>query len=72
MSRRGQIALQKLGDIDDPPNSRRIDIPKDDVPPTNRMVVDGKYFDVVRPEYADLKPIADLAKEIMAAIEAKK
>ena len=72
LSRRGQIALQKLGDIDDPPNSRRIDIPKDDVPPTNRMVADGKYFDVVRPEYADLKPIADLAKEIMAAIEAKK
>ena len=72
LSRRGQIALQKLGDVDDPPNSRRIDIPKDDVPPTNRMVADGKYFDVVKPEYADLKPIADLAKEIMAAIEAKK
>jgi iron(III) transport system substrate-binding protein len=72
LSRRGQIALQKLGDVDDPPNSRRIDIPKDDVPPTNRMVADGKYFDVVKPEYADLKPIADLAKEIMATIEAKK
>ena len=72
LSRRGQIALQKLGDVDDPPNSRRIDIPKDDVPPTNRMVADGKYFDVVKPEYSDLKPIADLAKEIMAAIEAKK
>ncbi len=72
LSRRGQIALQKLGDVDDPPNSRRIDIPKDDVPPANRMVPDGKYFDVVRPEYADQKPIADLAKEIMAAIEAKK
>jgi iron(III) transport system substrate-binding protein len=72
LSRRGQIALQKLGDVDDPPNSRRIDIPKDDVPPTNRMVPDGKYFDVVKPEYADQKPIADLAKEIMAGIDAKK
>lgn len=72
LSRKGQIALQKLGDTDDPPNSRRIDIPKDDVPPTNRLAPDGKYFDVVKPEYADLKPIADLAKEIMAAVEAKR
>lgn len=72
LSRRGQMALQKLGDVDDPPNSRRIDIPRDDVPPTNRMVPDAKYFDVVKPEYADQKPIADLAKEIMSALEAKK
>jgi iron(III) transport system substrate-binding protein len=72
LSRKGQIALQKLGDPDDPPNSRRIDIPKDDVPPTNRLAADGRYFDVVKPEYADLKPIADLAKEIMAAIEARR
>ncbi len=72
LSRKGQIALQKLGDTDDPPNSRRIDIPKDDVPPTNRLSPDGRYFDVVKPEYADLKPIADLAKEIMAAIDARR
>ncbi|MET0500955.1 MAG: extracellular solute-binding protein [Candidatus Binatia bacterium] len=72
LSRKGQIALQKLGDVDDPPNSRRIDIPKDDVPPTNRLAPEGKYFDVVKPEYSDLKPIADLAKAIMAANEAKK
>jgi iron(III) transport system substrate-binding protein len=72
LSRRGQIALQKLGDLDDPPNSRRIDIPKDDVPPANRMVPDAKYFDVVKPEYADQKPIYNLSKEIMAALEGKK
>lgn len=36
------------------------------------MVPEAKYFDVVKPEYADQKPIADLAKEIVAAIEAKK
>jgi iron(III) transport system substrate-binding protein len=72
LSRKGQSALQKLGDADDPPNSRRIDIPKDDVPPTNRLAPDGKYFDVVKPEYADMKPIVDLAKEIMAANEARK
>jgi iron(III) transport system substrate-binding protein len=72
LSRRGQIALQKLGDTDDPPNSRRVDIPKDDVPPSNRLAPDGRYFDVVKPEYADLKPIAELAKEIMAGIEARR
>jgi hypothetical protein len=31
-----------------------------------------KYFDVVKPEYGDMKSIFDLAKEIMAANEAKK
>ena len=69
LSRKGQIALQKLGDVDDPANSRRIDIPKDDIPPDNRMQPGIKYFDVVKPEYGDMKPIFDLAKEIMASVE---
>ena len=65
------MALQKLGDVDDPANSRRIDIPKDDIPPDNRMQPGLKYFDVVKPEYGDMKPIFDLAKEIMAGVEKK-
>jgi iron(III) transport system substrate-binding protein len=69
LSRKGQMALQKLGDPDDPPNSRRIDIPKDDVPMEARLQPGAKYFDVVKPEYGDMKPIFDLAKEIMAAVE---
>ena len=72
LSRKGQIALQKLGDPDDPPNSRRIDIPKDDVPMEARLQPGVKYFDVVKPEYGDMKSIFDLAKEIMVANEAKK
>jgi len=72
LSRRGQIALQKRGDVVEPPNSRRIDIPKDDVPVANRLAPDGKYFDVVKPEYADVKPLNDLIREIVAANEAKK
>ena len=72
LSRKGQMALQKLGDVDDPANSRRIDIPKDDIPPDNRLQPGVKYFDVVKPEYGDMKPIFDLAKEIMSANEAKK
>jgi len=71
LSRKGQIALQKLGDVDDPANSRRIDIPKDDIPPDNRMQPGLKYFDVVKPEYGDMKPIFDLAREIMAGVEKK-
>lgn len=69
LSRKGQIALQKLGDVDDPANSRRIDIPKDDLPADARMQPGVKYFDVVKPEYGDMKPIFDLAKEIMAGVE---
>jgi iron(III) transport system substrate-binding protein len=69
LSRKGQIALQKLGDVDDPANSRRIDIPKDAIPPDNRLQPGVKYFDVVKPEYGDMKPIFDLAKEIMAKVE---
>ena len=71
LSRKGQIALQKLGDVDDPANSRRIDIPKDDIPPDNRLQPGVKYFDVVKPEYGDMKAIFDLAKEIMAGVEKK-
>jgi len=72
LSRKGQLALQKLGDRDDPPNSRRIDIPKDDVPLDARLQEGKRYFDVVRSEYADMKPIFDLAKEVMQANERKR
>jgi len=71
LSRKGQIALQKLADPDDPPNSRRNDIPKDDVPVANRLVEGRKYLDVGRPEWQDLEPIFQLAKEIMKAQENK-
>jgi iron(III) transport system substrate-binding protein len=72
LSRNGQMALQKLGDPDDPPNSRRIDIPKDDIPADNRLHEGRKYFDVVRSEYADMARIFELGKEIMQAHEQKR
>jgi len=71
LSRKGQLALQKLGDAHDPPSSRRIDISMNDVPPENRLKPGGKYFDVLKPQYADMKPIFDLAKQIMAEVEKK-
>lgn len=72
LSRKGQMAMQKLADTDDPPNSRRIDIPKDDVPLANRIVEGRKYLDVGRPEWQDMAPIFQLAKEIMKTREGRK
>lgn len=72
LSRKGQMAMQKLADTDDPPNSRRIDIPKDDVPLANRIVEGRKYLDVGRPEWQDMAPIFQLAREIMKTREGRK
>ncbi len=77
LSRKGQILLQSSTDLNGsfPPNSRRIDIPKDMLRPENRLIEGRKYFDVSRPEYSDLAPIFKLAKEITAErekIESKK
>lgn len=49
LSREGQLALQKFG-RPDAHNSRRIDIPKDDVDPSNRLEQGKKYFDLARSE----------------------
>ncbi len=71
LTRRGQIAMQKYNDLygEDAPNSRRMDIPKDMLVPTNRMIPGKKYFDVSDPKYADMTPIFQLSKELMKARE---
>lgn len=66
LSREGQTAMQKLG-RPDAHNSRRIDIPKDDVDPYNRLEEGKKYFDLAKPEYQDLTPIFKLVKEVLPA-----
>jgi len=71
LSRKGQIALQKFGNPDDPPNSRRIDIPKDGIPLQNQLIEGRRYLDVTRPEWQDMTPIFNLAKEIMKRSEQK-
>ena len=58
------IKLQKFGDPG-AHNSRRIDIPKDDVDPYNRLEPGKKYFDLAKPEYQDLTPIFKLVKEVL-------
>jgi ABC-type Fe3+ transport system substrate-binding protein len=73
LSRKGQIALQKYRDLygELPPNSRRIDIPKEDLPPESRLIQGRKYLDVARPEWQDMAPIFKLVKEVMAGRERK-
>jgi hypothetical protein len=46
-------------------NSRRIDIPKGDVDPNNRLEPGKKYFDLAKSEYQDLTPIFKLVKEVL-------
>src|SRR5262249_14005550 len=71
LSRRGQIALQKYNDLygEDAPNSRRIDIPKDMLVPSNRMISGKRYLDVSDPKYADMPPMFHLVKESMKGRE---
>lgn len=73
LSRRGQIAVQSYEDLynEEPPNSRRIDIPKDMLPAASRLVDGRRYFDFSDPKYADMTPIFQLAKEFMKGREAK-
>jgi ABC-type Fe3+ transport system substrate-binding protein len=73
LSRKGQTAMQKSNDLcgELPPNSRRVDIPKDMLPAENRLVEGRKYLDVARHEFTDMTPVLKLAKEIVKAQEQK-
>jgi len=73
LSRKGQIAMQKSNDLygELPPNSRRMDIPKEMLPAENRLVEGRKYLDVSRHEFTDMTPVLKLAKEIVRAQEQK-
>ncbi len=64
LSRRGQIEMQRLS-RGTPPNSRRIDIPKDDVPVEYRLVKGATYFDVDQPQYADMTSLENFIKKII-------
>jgi len=54
-----------------PPNSRRIDIPKEDLPPESRLIKGRKYLDVSRPEWQDMEPIFKLVKEVTTGRDKK-
>jgi hypothetical protein len=71
LPRKGQMAMQSSNDLygELPPNSRRMDIPKDMLPPENKLVNGRKYLDVARPEFTDMAPVSKLAREVMKARE---
>jgi len=67
LSREGQSAFQRI--ISTPgeaKNSRRIDVPKDHIPASERRVDGGKYFDPDDVGSRDLTPITKLMDEIFA------
>ena len=72
LSHEGQVAVQKLTYPGRHPNSGRIDIPKDMVSPMNRLVPGREYSDASKPEWQVMKPIYDLAEEIMRQIRTKR
>jgi iron(III) transport system substrate-binding protein len=73
LSRRGQTALQRYEDLygEDPPNSRRIDIPKDILPLSSRLIEGRRYFDFSDAKHSDMTPIFQLVKEFMKGREGK-
>jgi iron(III) transport system substrate-binding protein len=69
LSREGQLTLQRaLAKAPDSsaPDSFRIDIPKDDVPPENRRLEGVKYLEMFTPERMDMRPIIKVFEEAMA------
>jgi len=68
LSRKGQMTLQKtMLPTENPVDSLRIDIPKDDVPILQRRVEGVKYLDTSRPEWQEMKPILDVMNEALKA-----
>jgi ABC-type Fe3+ transport system substrate-binding protein len=66
LSREGQIEIQRVLANVQPAESRRVDIPKDDVPPGVRRREVGKYMDMdSRPEFRDQKPFQKLLAEVL-------
>jgi iron(III) transport system substrate-binding protein len=68
LSRKGQMTLQKnMLNTENPADSLRIDIPKDDLPILSRRVDGVKYLDTSRPEWQEMKPILDVMNEALKA-----
>ncbi len=66
LSREGQIVFQKnYAAVAGAADSRRIDIPKDDVRSEYRRRDGVKYLDMERHEFVDPKPITDLMKKFL-------
>jgi len=68
LSRDGQITFQRVMDQPgDPKDSRRVDVPKDRIPQSERRRDGLKYFDPDNPEVKDIRPIIQLLDQVLAA-----
>ena len=66
LSREGQIAFQKnYAAVEGGADSRRIDIPKDEIRSEFRRRDGVRYLDMERHEFIDPEPIADLMKKFL-------
>jgi iron(III) transport system substrate-binding protein len=66
LSREGQTLFQRVISVPgDPRNSRRIDVPKDHIPPDEQRREQMSYFDTDDPETKDLTPAMKLLDEIL-------
>jgi iron(III) transport system substrate-binding protein len=66
LSREGQTLFQKvISQPGDPRNSRRLDVPKDHVPPDEQRRDKMTYFDTDDPDTKDLVPAMKLLDEIL-------
>jgi iron(III) transport system substrate-binding protein len=67
LSREGQTAFQRaVSSPGDAKNSRRIDVPKDHIPASERRSEGVKYFDAEDPDTKDITPATKLMDEIFA------
>ena len=68
LSREGQALFQKVISIPgDAKNSRRVDVPKDHIPPEEQRRDKMNYFDTDDPETKDLTPVIKLLDDILPA-----
>lgn len=67
LSREGQVLVQRAKEAPfrSRPNSLRIDIPKDDVPPEHQRAEGVVYFDGDDPRFSDRRPVDKLLNEVL-------
>lgn len=69
LSREGQMALQRVvaqaGDASAVPDSLRVDISKDDIPPEDRRAEGVRYLDLDTPGRIEMEAIYDVIKEAL-------
>jgi iron(III) transport system substrate-binding protein len=65
LSREGQLMAQKLQ-----ANSLRVDIPKDMLPPSDRLIEGTRYVEIETPDRMSMEPVTKVFEEALA--EAKK